>query len=365
MWSEFQHAVYNAVIPVLHTYIGAVKPPEELQDTTSSPTPPPSRQPKDVVIVTDIGIGLKIPPDRWGDVDDAYAIYRILLEQVLNKVNVIAIAVQFGNVQNVGDMYEKLQTLIRMFQLPINNPPVLIRGPSMAYCGQGSVANVDSSQMSQLIEHVKSNPRPVTVIGIGPATAVAYLMDDTEAAAKVDQIYLEMGQYGQWMETCGFSVCGKPVGDFNFKTDIAAVQRLLQLCPNKLYFTPFQVIESLKFDKYDLMQFLHSGVQVERWLAKETRNWYEQWTRIFTCQDYIRIWDIVPILVGSEIAYDSCTFRRVHATVEDCSHPTAIMNQSLVLTDVGSSSTTSVPESKQSMVCAYYRYKPTVLNNHY
>ncbi len=75
-----------------------------------NPTPPPIHSVRDVVIVTDIGIGLKSNSGKWADVDDAYAIRSLLLEKY---VNVAAIVVQFGNAGDVEEMYDKLYILIQ------------------------------------------------------------------------------------------------------------------------------------------------------------------------------------------------------------------------------------------------------------
>jgi inosine-uridine nucleoside N-ribohydrolase len=304
--------------------------------------------------VTDIAIGLTTNTGSYGDVDDAYAIYRILLEHIQDRVNIIAIVVQFGNTDKVNRMFEKLLTLVRLMDLPINKPPALLKGPSTPY---GSGMMDMGNQITDLIQIVHNNPKPVTVIGIGPATTITYLMEDDAAASNVDKIYLEMGQYGsEWGQSCGFVVCGKPVGDFNFRTDIAAVQQLLELCPTKLYFTPFQIIEPLKMDDWNVMQFLRSKVDVEMWLAKGTDDWFEQWTTVFECQDFIHIWDTVPLLIGSDILYNSCTFVKVTAEVHPCGESsTPVMNTSLALTDYSGSG------EHYSMVCPNYRYKPTIL----
>ncbi len=44
-------------------------------------------------------------------------------------------------------------------------------------------------------------------------------MEDEDAAGKVDRIYLEM----VWGESCGFTICDYPVGDFNLTADPVSV----------------------------------------------------------------------------------------------------------------------------------------------
>jgi inosine-uridine nucleoside N-ribohydrolase len=302
--------------------------------------------------VTDVAIGLRNSmEDRYGDVDDAYAIHRMLLEQARGKVNVIAIAVQYGNGDNVTEMYEVLKTLVN--KTGVEPSPALIQGPSVAYKKGGPV----SDSMKSLFKIVRENPKPVTVIASGPSTVVAYIMDN--APQNVGEIYLEMGQYGpEWGDTCGFKVCGKTVGDFNFKKDIGAVAHLIKKWPNKIHFTPFQTLLGLKIDQVDLSRFKASKVEIEEWLANRTTFWYDQWTKIYNCEDYIHIWCMVPLMVGTEIQDHICDFKKVTTKIESCGeNANHIQQTALRLTDA------TAEETNYSMMCPYYRLKQRLFDD--
>ena len=78
---------------------------------------PPLPIVKDIIITSDFALGVRSQdvPGRighWSDVDDAFAIYRMMLEQIKGRVNVLAVVVHPSNALNVTQMYGKLETLI-------------------------------------------------------------------------------------------------------------------------------------------------------------------------------------------------------------------------------------------------------------
>ena len=319
--------------------------------------PPPLPIVKDIIITSDFALGIRSQdvPGRighWSDVDDAFAIYRMMLEQIKGRVNVLAIVVHPGNALNVTQMYGKLETLIEKMDLDPSEKPLLFHGPDDWYSKTGPPPN----QMPEVIDLIRNHTRPINIVAQGPATVIPYIMDDQYAAVNVDKIYLLMGQYAQWERSCGFTVCGKVVGDFNFWTDVGAVDRLLELCPHKLYFTPFQTVYDLKFDQRDMTEYLTSGDAAKEYIAKGSKGWYDQWTHHFECEEYIHLWDTVTDLVGSGVVEHGCDFRKVSVRAEDCEVPNPTMTRHLVLRD-----STMLPKLQQySWVCPQYRLKPTV-----
>ncbi len=282
-------------------------------------TPPPIHSVRDVVITTDIGIGLKSNSGKWADVDDAYAIHSLLLEKY---VNVAAIVVQFGNAGDVEEMYDKLYILIQKMNLPHN--PVLIRGSTTPLSLTNINKILQSEENQEFIQFVKDYPRQLTVIGIGPATSIAVLMEDEDAACKVDRIYLEMGQHGVWGDSCGFTICSTSVGDFNLRADPVSVNQLIQQVPQLMFFVPFQQILDYTLNMEQLGSY-YGGTEAQRWMARRTNEWFKQWTSVFTCEDYIHIWDTTPLLVGSGIVEPRfCNFVQISASVEQCGNTTKL-----------------------------------------
>lgn len=312
---------------------------------------------KDIIITSDFALGIKSEnapgkTGHWSDVDDAFAIYRMMLEQIKGRVNVLAIVVHPGNALDVTEMYRRLETLIAKMKLQDFKKPLLFHGPDDWYNKTGPLPN----QMPEVIELIQNHTRPINIVAQGPATVIPYIMDDKDAAANVDQIYLLMGQYGQWERSCGFTVCGNVVGDFNFWTDAGAVDRLLELCPHKLYFTPFQTVFDLKFDERDMFEYLTSGDPAKVYIAEGSRGWYDQWTYGFECEEYIHLWDTVTDLVGSGVVKQGCRFKKVSALIEDCEIPNNTMKRHLVLRDAA-----PWPKIRSySWVCPQYRLKPTI-----
>lgn len=292
----------------------------------------------------DIATGLQLKSGKFSDVDDAYAIHRVLLGSLEGRLTVPAIIVQFGNAQNVTAMYEKLQTLIKKMHLP--KDPLLVEGPSTTYNQTGGLV------APHLFDLIKNSSNMFDIASSGPVTSIALLMDNPAVAAKINNIYLEMGQYeyGPWANTCGFLVCNKSVGDFNFKTDIGAVESLIQKFPNKLHFVPYEAINDLTLDRLDLYQKCVYGSEAERWIASNSWGWFDQWTRIYTCQSHMHEWASVALLVASGLDDGACAFMRVTTQVEKCLHPATNIKMFYRLVLKKASST----DTKYSLMCPKY-----------
>lgn len=83
-------------------------------------------------------------------------------------------------------------------------------------------------------------------------------------------------------------------------------------------------------DNWDVMEFrfvLRSGLLRKLVIGSSSGQIY------FGCEDFVHIWDTVPLLVGSDLPYNSCNF--VKATATDYVSSSGI---------------------KPSMVCPHYHY---------
>ena len=123
---------------------------------------------------------------------------------------------------------------------------------------------------------------------------------------------------------CGFTICNKSVGDFNLRADPVSVNQLIQQVPQLMFFVPFQQILDYTLNMEQLGSY-YGGTEAQRWMARRTNEWFKQWTSIFTCEDYIHIWDTTPVLVGSGIVEPRfCNFVQISASVEQCDNTTKL-----------------------------------------
>jgi hypothetical protein len=263
----------------------------------------------EIVLITDLAIGLTTSDgEKYGDVDDAFAIVLAACQ----NAPIAAIVVQFGNVSDVDAMFDKLKMLIKK----LGYRTKLIKGPDSPY-------EPGSFNMRELKKVIKS---PVDIWCISPATTVAYMLNDPYF--KIGKVYLEMGQTAT-NDDCGFTLCDVNVGDFNFKTDVASVENILANYADKCIFVTFEDVKKLTFDRNALLK-LSSGTSLEQWIAENSQNWFDQWTSIFKCENFIHLWDSVLIMVALGTP---CTYRRATAEVEACVSETSIMTTRLAITE--------------------------------
>ena len=295
-----------------------------------------SDPPRNVVICTDLSMGLDCMSVFGGDPmpadpDDAWALAWALEE---SGWNVIAVLVSFGNcscealdmgctglTERVAPSEEDCEIFDRSVETAewvvaqsSRDVPVL-RGSANRFA-----ANLASpAGTAAVVDIIRESSEPVTVIGIGPGTDPAYILRDlagSDELGRVDELYLEMGQYGVWAGEAGFPILDARVSDYNFRADPGSVQWLLDLKAGNavtpsLTLVPFNAIRQGIVTEFMLDSMARSGRPAAASIAEASRSWNTEWIDRFG-EPGFHLWDLVCCLAAA----DGANFRTQSVTAE-------------------------------------------------
>ena len=275
---------------------------------------------KKILICTDLSMGMSCVNVFGGeaepaDVDDAWAIAFALTNPAFEVVGVV---VSFGNC-----VCEPMETGCDPAKggpqdLPcatIDEQMVIGRWLLDAYGSDAPLYRGASSRFSadlaapagtsDAIEMIRGLEGGVTVVGIGPATDPAFIVRDLAATGDVgrlDELVLEMGQFGKWEDEVGFSIGTQTVSDFNFRTDPLSVRWLCEEAGADLpetTFVPFNAIRFGYVTEPGLGMLAAGGGEIASEVASECRNWLNFWTEKFD-EPGFHLWDFVCLLATTD-----------------------------------------------------------------
>lgn len=199
----------------------------------------------------------------------------------------------------------------------------VFEGPRRKLDNQETCAPWGETSFRRFKNRVLSHaPDALTVACIGPATACVCMLQDEEVRSRIRSLYLEMGQWGDWQTQCGFDLCEEElkdaghVGDFNFNSDVASVDWILNHAYSSyssVYFVPFQQLVRVRLCSLD-----HHNT-----LDAMSSTWFDFWTSKFTCSPCIYLWDVAVI---EAIASSQCV--SVQAHIEKCDEAVQDQNSS-------------------------------------
>ena len=316
------------LIVVLIAFLGLQSPLQAGPDT-----------PRNVVISTDLAMGLDCTnvfgsEPKPADPDDAWALAWALEE---SGWNVIAVVVSFGNCScdalDVGctgltetvvpsdGACEILDRAVEVTEWVVaqssRDVPVLRGSPGRFAADLPSPAGTAAA-----VDIIRDSKEPVTVIGIGPATDPAFILRDlaeSDDLDQVDELYLEMGQFGVWAGQVGFQIGDTRVADYNFRADPGSVQWLLdsksalENVP-ALTLVPYNAIRQGLVTEFMLDSMARSKRPAAVAIAADSRAWSVQWGESFG-EPGFHLWDVVCCLAAA----DGAVFLKQSVTaVIDC-----------------------------------------------
>ncbi len=170
-----------------------------------------ARTPIPVILYTDIG----------GDVDDTWALLTLLRHPQLDLKLVVT---ETGNALYRCRLTAKLLALAGRDDVPVagTGDKGDGTGPQSAWVGDFSAdtyrGGVSFDGVTAMIDAVHSSPEPVTIIALGPVTALADALRRTPAMAKNARF---LGMEGS--VRIGYGGAPKPEVEYNVKTDPAAL----------------------------------------------------------------------------------------------------------------------------------------------
>ena len=286
--------------------------------------------PKPIIIFTDIS--LKHPAYGYGDTevgsqhvrdaDDAWGITHALLDPTLEVDSVL---VSFGDAWSwldTADAPERLQPnpgrnwrypdrqieWLRQAAQKLGQANVKVKKGSILQYQYDSELSVGGNKIADRIRRKYDSKRPVTLVGIGPATDILKVVQslaETGDLEKIASITLELGQYKRFkndLEIVGPE--GSDVlGDANMLNDIGAMGELLGLASRPpIHLIPFNSVRMGLLDPGEIFSLPQVGVN--RLLAEGTYNWYfNTWSPTVvdeTGSQGWHFWDLVTLVSESQ-----------------------------------------------------------------
>ena len=283
-----------------------------------------SEDSRNVVICTDLAMGLDCmnifgSDPKPADPDDAWALAWALEE---SGWNVMAVVVSFGNCScealdvscsglvndatSLNGDCEILDEAVKVTEWTVAQSgqavPVL-RGSANRFAPNA----LSPAGTAEAIDLIRKSKQPVTVISIGPATDPAYILRDLADAddlEQVNELYLEMGQYGEWAGQVGFQIGEARVADYNFRCDPGSVQSLLDLNESNEAFpaftlVPYNAIREGLVTEFMLDAMAMSARPAAVQIAADSRAWNAQWVETFG-EPGFHLWDVVCCLAAAD-----------------------------------------------------------------
>ena len=204
-----------------------------------------ARTPIPVILYTDIG----------GDVDDTWALLTLLRHPILDLKLVVT---ETGNADYRCRLTAKLLTLAGRDDIPVAGTGDRGdgKGPQSAWIGDFSTdtyrGGVSFDGVNSMIDAVKASSERVTIIALGPVTALADALRRAPQLAKNAQF---LGMEGS--ARVGYGGAAKPEAEYNVKTDPAALATVFA-APWTCTITPLDTCGLLVLDGAD-MQAVYSS----------------------------------------------------------------------------------------------------------
>jgi len=219
---------------------------------------------KKIWIDTDLAVGKeRIGREGYSDVDDGYAIIQLIKS---TEVEIKGMSAVFGNT-SIENAYELSQFMSKEFAG--NKIPV--------YKGAGEKLQLEKAGTNEAVEALAEalKKEKLTIMAIGPATNIGLLLlIYPELAKKIEEVVLVAGRR---KPTDYFSIGnkGRKAKDMNFDFCNDSFRLLFQY--NLLVtLCPFEISNKVWLTNEDI-DALSEGDEATQWLAKESRNWIEQW----------------------------------------------------------------------------------------